>query len=583
MADDFAFDLGTWERKVTTSSPTAQLWFNRGLIWAYSYNHDEAARCFERAAESDPGCAMAYWGIAFATGPNYNKTWIRFDPKDREASIHRSKDALHRALSLRDDASSPVESALIQALVARFPTGDTVPSTAEELSELELQYAKATRAVYQVYPDDMDVVAFFVEALICVSPRALWDMRTGEPIGYGTIEAREAIEPAMKTDQGLKHPALPHLYIHLMEMSPFPEIALSAANRLRTIVPDGSHMSHMATHIDAAIGDWSRLIESNNNAIIADNKFFSRTSHFSSLYTIYRAHSYYTTVYGGLMSGRFSVAYSASQELFKIITPEILSISSPPLADWIESQLGSLAHTYVRFGRWNEILDLPIPTDTTLYPSTIAMTRYARAIALAVLNRISEAETARDEFHTARKLVPYSRLNSLPSRDVEVLLVASKMIDGELEYRKGNHELAFKTLREAVKLEDELPYADPPAWLQPTRHALGALLLEQDRVEEAEVVYREDLGMVSHDESGESLPRRKARLNNVWGLHGLYESLTRLGKTRKASLIKVTKDIAVAAADVEILASCLCRREVLGTDGGQGSSHCCRSGQSKCT
>lgn len=563
MADEYPYDLGSHARKVVTDSPEAQLWFNRGLVWSYCYNHEEAIKCFLKATEYDPECAMAYWGFAYAKGPNYNKAWIRFDREDLVSSVKLANQALQRA-SVLAHKDGQLERLLIEALKARFPPDDAIPEI-NDMGTYDLAYADAMRPVYQAFPDDMDVVAIFVEALICLNPRALWSLETGEPVGLGTVEARRAIEPAFETVAGQKHPALQHLYIHLMEMSPFPELALPAANRLRHVVPDGSHMSHMATHIDAACGHWNRLIESNSIAAVADEKYFSKNKA-SVMYTIYRAHYVFTEAYGGIMAAQSEVAINAAKRLSKILNPELLSITSPPVADWAESLSGTIAHVLVRFGRWQEILDLELPSDPVLYVSTTAMIRYAKAIALAVLGRIQEAERAQAEFETAREAVPYSRLNSLPSRDQDVLKVASSMLKGELEYRKGNFSLAFEHLREAVRLEDALPYCDPPPWVQPSRHALGALLLEQGHVEEAEKVYMEDLGFST------TLPRRKARLNNTFGLHGLYECFRLLGKNEQARMLKNQRDIAVNSADIPIVASCFCSRKAIDSAVANGNT-----------
>ncbi|CAJ0551560.1 Ff.00g114900.m01.CDS01 [Fusarium sp. VM40] len=570
MPSPYPFNLGNHTRPITTSSPSAQLWFDRGLIWANCYNHEEASRCFIRAAEHDPECAMAYWGHAYAIGPNYNKAWIRYDRQDLVQTIQKANSALDRAESLAHQ-SSPVEKALVKALRARFPDPNHIPEEIHDMTKWDVDYADAMRPVYRSFSDDTDVVGIFVEALISLSPRALWDLQSGEPAAPHTVEAREAIEPALNTVAGRAHPALPHLYIHLMEMSPFPQLALPAADLLRRVVPDGSHMYHMATHIDAAVGRWDRVIESNDVAAEADDVYFSLEKG-SILYTMYRAHNVFTKAYGGIMAGRFQVALEASRRLYDIITPELLSIQSPPLADWIESLLGTIAHTLVRFGRWEDILLLEIPTDQNLFVSTTAMIRYAKAIALAVLGRIDEAEAAQAVFEQARDVVPFSRLNSLPARDRDVLKVGSAMLKGELEYRKGNFDDAFQHLREAVRLEDALPYSDPPSWLQPSRHALGALLLEQGRVGEAEKVYRDDLGF------GKSLPRRRARINNVFGLHGLYECLTALEKSDEAQVIKVPLDIALASADVDVKASCFCRlNNLVNTNGRIELNSCCLS------
>ncbi|KAE8420558.1 hypothetical protein BDV36DRAFT_306667 [Aspergillus pseudocaelatus] len=555
------YDLGTHSRQIRTGSPDAQLWFNRGLLWSYTFNHEEAVRCFERATVCDPYCAMPWWGIAYALGPNYNKAWSRFDRLDLEQTIPKAKAALSRALQLARD-SAPVEHALCDALSARFPSHE-IP---DDLAPLDHAYANAMRSVYESYSDDLDVVALFAEALVCTRARDLWDLDTGKPTSNSTLEARALLESAMAKEDGKDHPAFCHMYIHLMEMSPFPELALPAANTLRHLVSDGSHLMHMATHIDIACGDYYRAMHSNHDAMVADNRYFSNNEPSSVFYIMYRAHNVYAKIYAAIMLGHQAEALSTAKHLWSILTPEVLSVSTPPMADWAESYLGALAHVLVRFGRWNDILQLELPSDHKLFCSTTAMLLYARGIALGVLGRIDEAEEALVQFEAARAAVPVTRLNSLPSKEVDVLRIASAMLKGELEYRKGNYNLAFSSLRRAVQLEDSLPYTDTPPWMQPVRHALGALLLEQNYVAEAEVVYREDLGL------SDTLPRRRGRLNNVWGLHGLYECFVRSGKAYESLLTRTRRDAALLKADVPITASCYCRLSTASDD-----DSCCRA------
>lgn len=545
------YNLGTHHRSVTTTSPDAQLWFDRGLQWCDGFNHEEAVRCFARATEYDPNCAMAFWGIAYGIGPNYNKAWTFFDREGLQSSVREATDVLARGAALSEQGQvTPVEKALITALTARFPPVDKIP---EDLRPLNHAYADAMRVVYEKHTDDIDVAAFFVEALMCISPRGLWDLDTGKPSGEHTVEARRVNETALAQPDGYYHPVLCHLYIHLMEMSPYPEKALPAADRLRHLVPDASHLLHMPTHIDMAVGDYRRSVDSNQEAIAADDKYFAKGNHASGIYIAYRMHNVCAKMYSALISGRSYDAISAAVRLEKLVDDDVLSTTSPPIADWTEGFLGSLAHIYVRFGRWHDILRLELPTNRTLYCSKTATILYARGVAYSALGRIAEAEAAQRDFDIARALVPASRLNSIPSKQVDVLAVGAAMLTGELEYRRGNYDAAFASLRHAVELEDALPYADPPPWMQPVRHALGGLLLEQDRLEEAEVVFREDLGMA------EGFPRRKARLNNVWGLHGLHECLLRLGKTDQARCIEASRDVALGSADVDITTSCYCR------------------------
>ncbi|OQE44260.1 hypothetical protein PENCOP_c002G08233 [Penicillium coprophilum] len=556
-AADVYYNLGTYHRPISTSVSDAQLWFDRGLQWSYSFNHEEGARCFKAAADSDTNCAMAYWGLAYALGPNYNKAWSRFDQGDFDETVKAARVALKIAQGISQNSKkSPVEDALIKALTARFP----VEGSPLDLNALNHAYVNEMRSVYTLSPQDPDVVALFTEALMCTRPRDLWDLQSGEPAEC-TIEARQALERAMAQNGGMEHPAFCHLYIHLMEMSPFPEIAIKAADSLRRLVPDGSHLLHMASHIDIACGDYSRAMMANDAAIHADNRFFAR-QHSSVLYTMYRAHNAYAKAYAAIMLGNFTQALSAAAVVGQILTPSSLSITSPPVADWAESYLGVLPHVLVRFGRWDDILQLELPEDKTLFCSTVAMIYYAKGIALSVLGRIEEAQRMLLQFRAAHAVVPASRLGSLPSREIDVLQVASAMLQGELEYRKGNFALAFSSLRKAVELEDALPYGDPPAWIQPSRHALGALLLEQNHVEDAELVFREDLGFQP------GFPRRRARLNNVWGLHGLYECFVRSGKESEALFIRTQRDVAMASADISVNASCFCRLSNLVDEGG---------------
>ncbi|KAM5515532.1 TPR domain-containing protein [Fusarium oxysporum f. sp. phaseoli] len=541
------YDLGAYRRTVSTTSENAEIWFNRGLLWCYSFNHGEALRCFQRAVEYDPQCAMAYWGVAYAIGPNYNKPWIRYDPADFTETVSKAQAALTLATAAQN--TKPIEKALIEALSDRFPVEEATP---EDFGKLDNAYVKAMRYVFDNFGEDIDVAALFVDAIMCARPRQLWDLDTGKPTGPETLEAMHILEAGLASQDGLDHPAFCHLYIHMMEMAPNPEKAIIAADRLRQLVPDGSHMQHMATHIDIACGDYRRGVDSNQKAMISDDKFFAESTA-SSLYTAYRSHNIHVLVYAAMMAGRSREAMQASKRITGIITPDLLSIKSPPMVDWVEYQAAMPAHVLIRFGRWEEILQLELPEDKELFCITNAMIHYAQGVALSALGRVQEAELARKEFEAARYEVPENRQYGIACKAGTVFQVASRMLEGELEYRKGNFDQAFAHLRDGVRLEDMLPYADPPVWLQPVRHALGALLLEQGLIDKAKEVYKQDLGLTK------KLPRRKARLNNVWALHGLYECLTRSGQSQEAERIRLQRDIAVASADISLGASCFCR------------------------
>ncbi|MGY1495504.1 hypothetical protein ACW4TU_02465 [Streptomyces sp. QTS52] len=558
--DDYDYDLGTHGRTVTTSSPVAQLWFDRGLVWTYGFHHEEAVVCFEAAAAADPDCAMAHWGIAYALGPNYNKPWEFFDGEDLARTVARTHAAVELA-QRKAAGATPAEQALIGALRARYPQSVAV----EDCSVWNEPYADRMRTAYELAPDDLDIAALYADALMNLTPWQLWDVRTGEPAeGARTLTAKAVLERAIATGPGARHPGLLHLYIHLMEMSAAPETALPAADRLRGLVPDAGHLQHMPTHLDVLCGDYRRVVADNGAAIVADEKFRARSGAMN-FYTLYRAHNHHFRIYGAMFLGQSRTALEAAAQLEAAIPDELLRVQSPPMADWLEGFLAMRVHVLIRFGRWSDILELPLPADPLLYCVTTAMLRYARGVALSATGRIADAEAERDLFRVALTRIPETRMlfnNTCP----DILAVASAMLDGELEYRKGNHEAAFAALERSIDLDDNLPYDEPWGWMQPTRHAYGALLLEQGRVAEAEAVYRADLGL------DETLPRAVQHPGNVWALHGFHECLVRLGRDGEARIVAQQLKIALALADVPIEASCFCRLDV-NTAGGEAG--CC--------
>ncbi|MFD4115890.1 tetratricopeptide repeat protein [Streptomyces niveus] len=552
------FDLGTLTRPVSTRSAEAQRWFDRGLAWTYAFNHEEAVRCFEEAATADPDCAMAHWGIAYALGPNYNKPWESFDALDLERTVSGTHAAVERARACAAGAT-PVERALIEALLARYPRAEA-PA---DCSVWNLPYAEAMRGVHELAPDDPDIATLYADALMNLTPWRLWDLRTGEPAeGARTTEAKAVLDRALSREAGADHPGALHLYIHLMEMSPTPEDALVVADRLRGLMPDAGHLHHMPSHLDVLCGDYRRVVSANSEAIRADERYRRRAGAMN-FYTLYRSHNYHFKIYGAMFLGQSRTALETAAQLEASIPEELLRVESPPMADWLEGFLAMRVHVLIRFGRWDDILALPLPADSGLYCVTTAMIRYARGVAYSATGRIPEAEAERTAFHLAVERVPESRmLFNNTCRDI--LAVASAMLDGELRYREGEYDLAFAALERSIALDDGLPFDEPWGWMQPTRHAYGALLLEQGRVEEAEAVYRADLGL------DDTLPRPSRHPGNVWALHGFHECLVRLGRTGEARIVSHQLTLATALADVPINASCFCR---LNTPGP--SATCC--------
>lgn len=549
----YDFSVDVYSRKITTNSAEAQLWFDRGLVWTYSYNHEQAIECFQKALAHDPDCAMAHWGVAYAVGPNYNFEWWMMDPDTKSSALATAYDSAQAALALIDKVTSP-ERALIKALPARYPQRETI----EEQRPWNDNFAAAMKTAYEDHPNDIEIATVYVESILNQTPWKMWDIRKNTVAkGAGTVEAQCVLEKFVHTPEGRAHPGILHLYVHLMEMSPTPEKALMAGDCLRELVPDAGHLIHMPTHIDIQCGQYRDALYWNQRGIEADLKIAERQGRMN-FYTAYRVHNYHFAIYGAMFLGQYEPAISAAEEMIREIPVDLLKLESPPMADFLESYISMKTHVQIRFGRWRDIISEPLPEDQKLYCHTTASLHYAKAVAHAALGEVSNSEAERAKFMVARAKVPESRyLHN--NRCTDLLDVAEQMLDGELEYRKGNYDVAFSHLRKAITLEDALAYDEPWGWIQPVRHAFGALTLEQGRVEDAELVYREDLGL-----AGE-LPRACIHPDNIWSLKGLDQCL-RLrgaGDSAEAKLIRQRLEIVAARSDQPVGASCHCAQAAM--------------------
>ncbi|KAG9942000.1 TPR domain protein, partial [Aureobasidium melanogenum] len=549
--DNYPYDLGTYHKPITTTSDAAQRWFDRGLVWTYGFNHEEAIECFRRAVDEDADCALAYWGLAYASGPNYNKPWEFFDEHDFIATVKKADDAAVEARA-RGKIASPIEQALIQALQSRYPSDLSRKYDQSDFKTWNQSYADAMRKVYLQFTDDLDIATLFADALMNVTPWGLWDLKTGEPAPDAhTLEVKAVLERALTDPNSDHHPGLLHMYIHLMEMSSTPEVALPKANLLRGLVPDAGHLHHMPTHLDILCGDYESAAKWNLEAIEADQKFLDRAGPVN-FYTLYRSHDYHFRIYAAMFAGQSKIALESVEGLEKSLPEKLLRVGSPPMADWLEGFLSVRIHAMIRFGMWENILALDLPTDEQLFCVTTAFIFYGRGIAFAATGQVQAAREAVEKFEAALLKVPESRM-LFNNRCIDILQVAKTMLYGEVEYRDRKFDKAFELLGKAVELDDTLPYDEPWGWMQPTRHALGALLLEQGKTSQAEKLFKADLGF------DDTLPRALQHPNNVWSLHGYHECLVKLGKVDETRAIEAQLVIAVTKADVPIRSSCFCR------------------------
>lgn len=513
------YDLGRHQRRIATRVPGAQAAFDQGLVWAYAFNHEAAARAFQEALRLDPDCAMAWWGLALVNGPHIN------NPVMEEAQAKTAWEALGQAQK-RAAGAPPLERALIEALGARY----RMPNPADR-GALDAAYAQAMGRVAARFPKDADVAALYAEALMDTRPWDQWT-RAGEP-QPGTLEILAALRRALA--MAPNHPLALHLTIHAYEGSPHPERAKAAADRLRRLVPDAGHLVHMPGHIYARIGDWGGAAEANERAMEADGRYRARQPEIG-FYGIYMVHNADFLAYTALMEGRKDVALAQSRAV----------VTAFPL-DWVvanatfaEAYATRYWETLKRFGLWDELLAEPAP-DARL-PLATACWHALRGTAFAATGRNEEAQKAQAAFEAALPAIPESHLwGSNNAR--QVMQVSRAFLAGEIAFGQGRVDEAIQRLQEAVRLEDALKYDEPPACVVPARHALGAVLLSAGRAREAEVVYRADL---------------RAYPANFWSLLGLQKALASQGRKPEAAAAEEELRRAQGRAQVRAETSCLC-------------------------
>lgn len=530
--EDGYYNIGDIHQQVSTKSAEAQKWFDRGIAMCYGFNHGEAARCFNKAIEADPRLAIAYAGKGYALGPNFNNMDIA-----REQMLEAYQ-ASEQAVELSASAS-PAEQAVIRAIAKR--SGPDIPEDFTQRRPYNEAYADAMREVYAEHGENPYIAELFAESLMNLQPWKHWTGQ-GDP-GEHTPEILEVIERGLK--QQPDHPGLCHLYIHATEASPNPARALEAAKRLGEAVPGSGHLIHMPTHIYVLLGDYDNVIKRNAQGVEVDKLFLEREGP-GNFYSLYRIHNYHFLVYGAMFDGQSQLAYDTALKIKDQVPEEMLK----QYVDFLDGYMPTDLHVLIRFGKWEAILEQPEPAD--YLPMSRAIWHYARTLAYAATGEVENAEDEQAQFEDAVDQVPETNY-VFQNPSLKILEIADAMIRGEIAYRKGEFDNAFDHLREAVRLDDALNYDEPWGWMQPARHALGALLLEQGHFAEAEQVYRADL---------ERHPK------NPWALHGLAESLKKQGKTDKAAEYREQFTAACCRSDVSIDRSCFCRLNVAATDAG---------------
>ena len=499
--------LDVMEFPVTTNDRLAQKYINQGMVLAYGFNHAEAARSFYYATKLDPDCAMAYWGFAYVLGPNYN---AGMEPDNYQ----RAYDAVQKAKELASKNASQKEKDLINALSKRY-----VQFPVEDRSELDLEYSNALREVYNKYSYDADVAALYAESIMDMFPFDLWD-ENGNP-RERTNEIVQVVNKALEIDP--KHPGAHHFKIHMLEASLHPDGALESAKIFdEGLVPGAGHLIHMPSHVYIRTGDYHKGTLANLRAVVVDSNYVAACNAQGAYPIAYFPHNYHFLAATAALEGNSSLALNASYNVAKHSSTTLMK----------EPGWGTLQHFYtipfyisVKFGKWEEILELENEVPSLKYPSAIL--NYARGMAFLSLG---EMEKAKKELYSLETLAKDESLKEITIWDINTVSVlvqiARNVLKAEILAKEFKYSESISLLREAIEIEDGLNYNEPPDWFFSVRHHLGAIQIEAGLYNDAVSTYKEDLLR---------LPK------NGWALHGLklaYENLNKQDKVKEVELLR---------------------------------------------
>jgi len=505
-------DLGTHRHPISTSSPEAQKFFDQGVVLLFGFNHEEAIRSFERAAQLDPKAAMPHWGKALALGSNYNEA----APDERLKSARVEVD---KALAL--SASAPAnERAYIEALAVRYSA-----DPAADKAKLAADYHAAMKALSQKYPDDLDAATLYAESGMNLRPWKLWKP-DGTP-EEGTTEIVATLESVLRRDPN--HPGANHYYIHAVEASNQPERALPSAERLKTLVPMAGHLVHMPAHIQMRTGDYLAAEKANEVAADVDRAYIRETGAQGLYPVMYYNHNVHFQSAAAAMAGRYAEAKKSADLLYADVLPVV---SLDPMLEGFLVQPMVVA---VRFRKWDAVRAIPDPG------ANLAVVRafwlYGQAAAAAETKEPGIAEKRRAEFEAALAAIPADRMFGPQNSVRQTLAVASHDLKARIAEAAGDRKAAIGHWEQAVAAEDALAYDEPPAWQHPMREALGGALLADGQAAGAEKVFRADLAQ---------------HARNPRSLFGLSESLKAQGKDADSAWVRSQFDSGWKEADTKL-------------------------------
>jgi tetratricopeptide (TPR) repeat protein len=492
--------LGDLHHPVSTKNAEAQQFFDQGLRLIYAFNHDEAGRSFQKAAELDPKLAIAYWGIAEAVGPNYN------DPAS-EDRFKQAHEAIQKAVDLSGNAPGN-ERAYILAMAKRFPADPKA-----DLRKAAEQYRDAMREVVKNYPDDLDAATLFAESGMNLHPWGLWHP-DGTPEN-GTEEIVATLESVIKRDPN--HLGAIHYYIHAVEASNTPERALAGASRLAALAPAAGHIVHMPAHVYIRTGDYASAVKTNQQAAEADRAYL-QSSGVQGIYPMmYYSHNLHFIAMCSAMTGDYAEAKKAAEMLAAHVAPAVKDM--PPLEGFMTIPLA----VNVRFHKWDDILAMKAP-DPEMKTTTVFW-HFARGMALAGKGKIGEAEAEYKIVADAEKATSPDVIFAMPinNKTKDILRIAKNVLGAQVALARKDNAAAVSMLRDAIAVQDTLKYDEPPDWFYPVRESLGGVLLMNGDAKGAEQVFRDDLAR---------------NLRNPRSLFGLHQALKAQDRSADAWFIE---------------------------------------------
>jgi hypothetical protein len=461
--------VGRQHHSIQTKNKDAQEYFDQGITLVYGFNHEEAARAFEKAGQLDPSSPMPWWGVALAVGPNYN---LDVDAEREKQAF----DAIQKAQKLAVNAPR-VEQDYVNTLAARY-TDQANP----DYKLLARNYANQMRELARKYPDDLDAATLYAESLMNLNPWKLWSP-DGKPAD-DTPEIVRVLESVLARDPS--HAGANHYYIHAVESSPSPQQALPSAARLEAMVPKAGHLVHMPSHIYSRVGYFSDAAACNVRAIEADSSYAKEAERGGSLYDLmYHSHNEHFLAFAAAMEGRYAEAQRAADAMEKRLLPHA------DMMPMLESFLWTPVWVDLRFAKWQEILARPEPPPNRKVPHV--MWRYSRTLAYAAQHQPARAEAEYALYTKEASSLPSENPIGQMNPNEAMFAVANEIMAAKLEAAQGHTESAVKHWRSAIAAQDKLNYTEPPDWYYPVRESLGSALLADGKAKEAEDVFREDL------------------------------------------------------------------------------------------